>query len=87
MVPTQPQAAAHHHPMTAFIETQFAIARLSAEPYKERKADASKTLTGLGKWWGRKPLVLVRAAILGMLMSASSDAKKDHEVVSIATKP
>jgi hypothetical protein len=29
----------------------------------------------------------VRAAILGMLMAASSDAKKDHEVVRIATKP
>ena len=66
--------------MPAFIETQFPIARLSAESYKERKAGASQTLTGLGKWWGRKPLVLVRAAILGMLMPASNDAKKDREV-------
>ena len=66
--------------MPAFIETQFPIARLSAESYKERKAGASQTLNGLGKWWGRKPLILVRAAILGMLMPASADAKKDREV-------
>jgi putative DNA methylase len=66
--------------MPAFIETQFPIARLSAESYKERKAVSGQTLTGLGKWWGRKPLVLVRAAIVGMLMPASNDAKRDREV-------
>ena len=64
----------------AFIETQFPIARLSAESYKERKAGSSQTLTGLGKWWGRKPLILVRACILGMLMPASNDPKKDREI-------
>lgn len=64
----------------SFIEVQFPIARLSAEAYKERKAGASQTLTGLGKWWGRKPLVLVRASILGMLMPASDNAKKDREI-------
>jgi putative DNA methylase len=63
-----------------FIETQFPIARLSAESYKERKAGASQTLTGLGKWWGRKPLILVRASIIGMLMPASSNPKKDREI-------
>jgi len=66
--------------MSAFIETQFPIARLSAEAYKERKAVSGQTLTGLGKWWGRKPLVLVRASIIGMLMPASNDAKKDREI-------
>jgi len=66
--------------MLTFIETQFPIARLSAEAYKERKAGASQTLTGLGKWWGRKPLILVRASILGMLMPASGDAKRDREI-------
>ena len=65
--------------MPAFIETQFPIARLSAESYKERKAGASQTLTGLGKWWGRKPLILVRASILGMLMPASNNPKRDRE--------
>ena len=49
--------------MPAFIETQFPIARLSAESYKERKANNGQTLTRLGKWWGRKPLILVRAAV------------------------
>ena len=63
----------------AFIETQFPIARLSAEAYKERKANNGQTLTRLGKWWGRKPLILVRACILGMLMPASNDPKKDRE--------
>jgi len=66
--------------MPAFIETQFPIARLSAESYKERKANNGQTLTRLGKWWGRKPLILVRAAIFGMLMPASSDTPKDREI-------
>lgn len=66
--------------MPSFIETQFPIARLSAESYKERKANNGQTLTRLGKWWGRKPLVLVRAAIVGMLMPASADARQDREV-------
>ena len=64
----------------AFIETQFPIARLSAEAYKERKANNGQTLTRLGKWWGRKPLILVRACILGMLMPASNNPKRDREI-------
>ena len=44
--------------MPTFIETQFPITRLSAESYKERKANNGQTLTRLGKWWGRKPLIL-----------------------------
>ena len=44
------------------------------------KDGASQTLTGLGKWWGRKPLVLVRAAILGCLMPASDNPIKDNEI-------
>ena len=66
--------------MPHFIETQFPIARLSAEAYKERKANNSQTLTRLGKWWGRKPLILVRAAVVGMLMPASGNPKKDREI-------
>lgn len=66
--------------MTTFIETQFPIARLSAESYKERKAGAGQTLTGLGKWWGRKPLILVRASIVGMLMPASDNPQRDREI-------
>lgn len=66
--------------MPAYIETQFPIARLSAESFKERKANNGQTLTRLGKWWGRKPLILVRASILGMLMPATSDARRDREI-------
>jgi putative DNA methylase len=66
--------------VSAFIETQFPIARLSAEAYKERKANNGQTLTRLGKWWGRKPLILVRASILGMLMPASGNQKRDREI-------
>ena len=62
-----------------FIETQFPVSRLSKESYKERKANYSQTLTGLGKWWGRKPLVMVRAILLGLLMPASNDPRKDRE--------
>ena len=66
--PIRATATRPNLPMPTFIETQFPIARLSAESYKERKANLGQTLTRLGKWWGRKPLILVRAAILGMLM-------------------
>src|SRR5215813_9622289 len=66
--------------MPTLIETQFPIARLSAESYKERKANLGQTLTRLGKWWGRKPLVLVRASVLGMLMPASNNPKKDRDI-------
>ncbi len=65
---------------TCFIEKQFPVARISAESYKERKANYSQTLTGLGKWWGRKPLVMIRAALLGLLLPASNDPKKDREI-------
>ncbi|MDR0999302.1 MAG: DUF1156 domain-containing protein [Clostridiales bacterium] len=64
---------------TAFIEKQFPVSKLSKESHKERKAAQSQTITGLGKWWGRKPLVLVRAAILGCLMPASDNPRRDME--------
>jgi len=63
-----------------FIEDQFPVSRISKESYKERKAGSSQTLTGLGKWWGRKPLILIRASIIGMLMPVSDDPKKDQDV-------
>ena len=63
-----------------FIESQFPVSLISKESYKERKAGAGQTLTGLGKWWGRKPLILIRASILGMLMPASNDPQKDREI-------
>lgn len=63
----------------AFIESQFPVSKLSKESYKERSAVAGQTLTALGKWWGRKPLVLVRAAVLGLLLPATDDPAKDRE--------
>lgn len=66
--------------MPQFIETQFPIARLSAESYKERKSGAGQTLTSLGKWWGRKPLILCRAVIIGMLMPASNNPRMDRDI-------
>jgi len=48
--------------MPTVIETQFPIARLSAQAYIQRgKANNGQTLTRLGKWWGRKLVILVRA--------------------------
>lgn len=64
----------------SFIEVQFPVSKISKESYKERKAGSNQTLTGLGKWWGRKPLILVRAALLGALMPASDNPKKDREI-------
>ena len=64
----------------SFIETQFPVAKLSKESYRERKAGRSQTLTGLGKWWGRKPLILVRAALFGALLPVSDDARRDKEI-------
>lgn len=64
----------------SLIEVQLPVAKLSAESYRERKAVAGQTLTGLGKWWGRKPLVLVRATILGLLLPATDNPKMDREI-------
>jgi len=64
----------------SFIEVQFPVSRISKESYKERKAGASQTLTGLGKWWGRKPLVMVRSTLLGVLLPVSDDYSKDREI-------
>lgn len=64
----------------SFIETQFPISKLSKESYKERDAKNGQTLTGLGKWWGRKPLILVRATILGLLLPATDDPRRDREI-------
>jgi putative DNA methylase len=65
----------------AFIERQFPVGRLSAEAYKERKAGAGQTLTALGSYWkGRKPLILVRAVVLGCLLPASEEAAADLDI-------
>ncbi len=64
----------------SFIEKQFPVSKVSKESYKERKSSQGQTITGLGKWWGRKPLGLVRTAILGCLLPASDNPEKDMEI-------
>jgi len=65
----------------SFIEAQFPVGRLSAEAYKERKAGAGQTLTALGSYWkGRKPLILVRAVVLGTLLPATDNPAKDLDI-------
>lgn len=64
----------------SFIETQFPVSKISKESYKERKSAQGQTLTQLGKWWGRKPLILVRAAVLGLLLPATDNPTKDREI-------
>ena len=64
----------------SFIEVQFPVSKVSKESYKERMSVAGQTLTGLGKWWGRKPLVLVRAVVLGILLPVSDNLEKDREI-------
>ena len=61
----------------SFIERQFPVGRLSAEAYKERKAVAGQTLTALGSYWkGRKPLILVRAVVLGCLLPRRAKTRR-----------
>ena len=65
----------------SFIERQFPVGRLSAEAYKERKAGAGQTLTALGSYWkGRKPLILVRAVVLGTLLPATGRPTEDLDI-------
>lgn len=67
-------------PGKSFIEVQFPVSKISKESYKERKAAQSQTLTQLGKWWGRKPLIMIRAALIGILIPSSDDPIKDREI-------
>jgi len=65
----------------ALIETVFPAQKVSFEAQRERKAGAAQTLTALGSYWkGRKPLILVRAILLGTLLPATEDTEKDLEL-------
>src|SRR5437016_6048190 len=68
----------------SFIEHTFPAQRVSIEAQTERKAGAGQTLTPLGGYWkGRKPLVLVRACVLGSLLPATRNPEKDLEVFEL----
>jgi putative DNA methylase len=65
----------------ALIEAVFPAQKVSFEAQRERKAGAGQTLTALGSYWkGRKPLILVRAIVLGSLLPQTDDPEKDLEV-------
>jgi putative DNA methylase len=65
----------------ALIERLLPVQKLSAEAYKEQMANMGKTLTALGSYWkGRKPLILNKACILGCLLPATDDLKRDLEI-------
>jgi len=62
----------------ALIETVFPAQKVSFEAQKERKANLGQTLTGLGSYWkGRKPLILVRAIVLGSLLPPTDNSEAD----------
>jgi adenine-specific DNA methylase len=65
----------------ALIEAVFPAQKVSFEAQRERKAGSGQTLTSLGSYWkGRKPLILVRAIILGTLLPQTEDSEKDLEI-------
>ena len=68
----------------ALIEVLLPVQKLSAEAYKEQMAVHGKTLTALGSYWkGRKPLILNKACVLGCLLPATGDTKRDLEIFEL----
>jgi len=68
----------------ALIERLLPVQKLSAEAYKEQMAGSGKTLTALGSYWkGRKPLILAKACVLGCLLPATDDTKRDLEIFEL----
>ena len=65
----------------ALIEHLLPAQKLSIESYKEQMAGNGKTLTALGSYWkGRKPLILAKACVLGCLLPATDNPKRDLEI-------
>lgn len=65
----------------SLIESLLPAQKISAEAQKERKAGAGQTLTALGSYWkGRKPLILVRACVLGALLPATGNPEADLRI-------
>ena len=65
----------------ALIEAVFPAQKVSAEAQRERKAGPAQTLPSIGSYWkGRKPLILVRAIVLGSLLPQTGNKEKDLEI-------
>ena len=59
----------------------FPVQKLSYEAQRERNSKSSQTLTGLGSYWkGRKPLILARAVVLGLLLPVTNSAAEDLRI-------
>ncbi|WP_244032343.1 anti-phage-associated DUF1156 domain-containing protein [Methylobacterium sp. E-016] len=70
--------------MPSLIESFWPVQKISIEAQKERKSGPGQSLTATGSYWkGRKPLVLVRACILGALLPATDDHEKDLAVFEL----
>lgn len=68
----------------SLIERIWPAQKISIEAQRERKAVHGQTLTGLGSYWkGRKPLVLVRACVLGALLPSTGRDEKDLEIFEL----
>lgn len=65
----------------SLIESILPAQKISAEAQRERTAGPAQTLTALGSYWkGRKPLVLNKAAILGVLLPATGNPERDLSI-------
>lgn len=68
----------------SLIERVFPAQKISAEAQKERKAGAGQTLTALGSYWkGRKPLIMVRAIVLGCLLPVTENLEADLHIFEL----
>jgi len=68
----------------ALMEHLFPVQKISAESFKEQMAVGGKTLTALGSYWkGRKPLILGKACVLGVLLPATDNHLKDLEIFEL----
>jgi len=67
----------------ALIEAVFPAQKVSFEAQRERKSNMGQTLTAMASYWkGRKPLILVRAILLGSLLPQTDDPEKDWRSLS-----
>lgn len=65
----------------SLIEYVFPAQKISFESFKEQSSNTGKTLTSLGSYWkGRKPLILNKACILGLLLPKTDNLEKDLEI-------
>ena len=67
--------------LLAYIPSIFPAQKISLEAQTERKALIVQPLTRLSSYWKcRKPLILVRAIVLGCLLPSTGDPDQDLEL-------